>query len=83
MMLFSLEVQDLFSSDNWLFKAVAYLGRISFGVYLVHCFFIMFITNFVHLNWMVLTVGTMMLTVAFICVTQKIVPRTAQKIGFY
>lgn len=81
-LLFSQKVQDMFTSDNWLFRAVSYLGRISFGVYQVHCFFIMFITHFVQLNWAVLTVGTIMLTVAFICVTQRIVPGIARRIGF-
>lgn len=82
MLLFSQKVQKLLSSDNWLFRTLAYLGRISFGVYLVHCFFIMFITHFFHLNWAVLTVGTIMLTVTFICVTQKVVPRIARRVGF-
>ena len=83
MLLFSQKVQTFFTSDNWLFKASTRLGRISFGVYLIHCFFIMLISHFVHLNWMLLTVGTLLLTVVFIHVTQWMVPGIARKIGFY
>lgn len=82
-LLFSEKVQPLFASDNWIVKAFAYLGRISFGVYLVHCFFIMFIVHFIHLNWVLLTVGTLILTIAFIYVTQRVVPVLAQRIGFH
>lgn len=83
MLLFSEKVQSLFTYDNWIVKAFAYLGRISFGVYLVHCFFIGFIIHFIHLNWALLTVGALALTIAFIYVTQRVVPAIAQKVGFY
>lgn len=83
MLLFSQKVQNMFTSDNGLFRLFAYLGRISFGMYLVHCFFIMFIIHFVQLNWAVLTVGTMTLTVVFIYAVQKLVPGIARGIGFY
>lgn len=82
MFLFSQRMQDWFTSSNWIFKTLAYLGRISFGVYLVHCFFIMFIVHFVHLNWILLTVMTLVLTVVFIYVTQRVVPRIACRVGF-
>lgn len=82
-LLFSEKVQSLFAADNWIVKTFVYLGRISFGVYLVHCFFIMFIIHFIHLNWASLTVGTLALTIAFIYVTQRLVPAIARKVGFY
>lgn len=82
MLLFSQKMQVSFTSDNRLFKAFTRLGRISFGVYLVHCFFIMLISHFVHLNWMFLTIGTVVLTVVFIFLVRWAIPVVAQKVGF-
>lgn len=83
MVLFSQKVQKMFTSDNRVFNVFVYLGRISFGVYLTHCFFIMVLTHFLQLDWASLTVLTLALTVCFIYATRRIMPGVARKVGFY
>lgn len=82
-LLFSQKVQALFPPEHRIFRAFAYLGRISFGVYLIHCFFIMLIVHFVHLDWFLLTLVTLLLTVASIHVAQKFFPAVARRVGLY
>lgn len=83
MVLFSRKVQLVFNPSNVLFAFFCRLGRISFGVYLVHCFFILLLTRFFSLNWAELTAAVLFLTMAFIHVARKFVPAIARTVGFF
>lgn len=83
LILFSQKVQDKYTCDNSIFNAIVYLGRISFGIYLIHCFFIMIMERLLNLNWFILTVIVLLLSVVFISLTKKILPKVVRYVGFY
>lgn len=82
MLLFSRKVQAVCTSDGRLFNLFVRLGRISFGVYLIHCFFIMAVAHFLHLSWTCLTAAALLLTVSFIYATRRFEPALARRVGF-
>lgn len=83
LMLFSQKVQDKCTCCNLIFNAIVYIGRISFGIYLIHCFFITVIGKLCDFNWLLLTIIVLALSIIFISVTRKLLPIVARYVGFY
>lgn len=84
--LFSRRIEELFEriSDNWLYRAIVYIGSVSFGVYLIHCFFISIVKKFVEVDWgwFSLSVIVLFLSIGFIYIVKKIFPRLSVYLGF-
>lgn len=81
--LFSEKIQEIFTSDSLLFRAFVRLGRISFGVYLVHCFFIAALNRLpFHLGWLSQTFVVLALSLCLIYAVQRVMPSVARRVGF-
>lgn len=82
--LFSRRLQDAYTGRSQLAKAVQWVGEVSFGVYLVHMYFVPVAAKLVPtdawvVNWSVATV----LTLVFIAVVKRVAPRAvARWLGF-
>ena len=50
LLMFSSNLQIKYVSQNWICKTFDYLGRKSFGIYLIHCYFIDLLSHFVGLR---------------------------------
>lgn len=86
LLLFSRKVEVLFEriSDSWLCRGVVYIGSVSFGVYLIHCFFISLVKKFVEVDWgwFSLSVIVLFLSIGFIYIVKKIFPKLSVYLGF-
>lgn len=81
--LFSDKIQKMFTFDSFLFSVFVRLGRISFGVYLIHCFFIMAFSRLpFHLGWLSHTFVVLALSWCLIYVVQRAMPSVARRVGF-
>lgn len=83
MVLFSEKIQKMFTSYNLFFRVFVWLGRISFGVYLIHCFFIIVLGCLpFHLDWFSQTFVVLALSSCFIYAVQRVMPLVARRVGF-
>ena len=69
LLLFSQKVEYALPLDNWLSKALAYVGRISFGIYLTHIFVIIALSyvmsvNMWFLRWLLAVAASILLVSA-------------------
>ena len=86
LLLFSRKIEVLFEriSDSKLYRGVVYIGSVSFGVYLIHCFFISIVKKFVEVDWgwFSLSVIVLFLSIGFIYIVKKIFPKLSVYLGF-
>lgn len=83
MVLFSSKIQSLFCNKG-LNRLITYIGSISFGIYLIHIFYITILKYILsHAGWFILFCCTLLLTVMSIYLVRKIIPSSVLKfIGF-
>ena len=69
---------------NILTSCIAYIGKISFGVYLTHCYFILVVDCFFYsTSWTLRWSLVSLITIVFIAFTRKLLPwRFTKYIGF-
>ena len=69
---------------NILTSCIAYIGKISFGIYLIHCYFIPVVDRFFYsTSWMLRWSLVSLFTIIFIAVVRKFLPQRITKyIGF-
>ena len=69
---------------NILTSCIAYIGKISFGVYLTHCYFILVVDRFSYsTSWTLRWSLVSLITIVFIAFTRKLLPwRFTKYIGF-
>lgn len=84
LILFSQKAQSLFNERLWINRAICYLGRISFGIYLIHCYFIMFYERWISdFSWFMKWTCIVSSSVVFILIVRKIMQnRFLKYIGF-
>ncbi len=84
MLLLNNKIKCLYRTGNFICRIMEYIGRISFGIYLIHCYFIMLLPKFVVIDsWLLKWVLVTSLTISFIAVSRKILPNIMLKyIGF-
>lgn len=83
MLLFTPKVKSMYTS-NKLTSMIAYLGRISFGIYLIHCYVIK-IANFIFPvgSWALSWIIVIMITTIAIMISRKYLPQKINKyLGF-
>lgn len=74
-LLFSAKIETLFTRLGVVFRFLIWLGRLSFGIYLIHCYFIIFIIERLPIeNWMLKCVSVLLLTILSILMLRKILP---------
>ncbi len=83
-LLFSQRVQAMFTSGGRVFRAFVALGRISFGVYLVHCYFLVALPHLGSglVGWAVRTLAGLLLSVGLIVCVRRFLPSVARRVGF-
>lgn len=74
--LFSSKLEKMYSKDNLLNRVIVYIGSISFGIYLIHCYCITIIQKNVEIQswiilWLVTTLLTMLIISLKLMTTQK------------
>lgn len=82
-LLFSAKVERLYSKENLFCRLVTKIGVLSFGIYLIHCYFISLLNAFnIEFNWSMSLLSVLVLSVLFILVIQKLFPRYTIYLGF-
>ena len=81
---FSKKCQMLYESNsNFLFSLVEYLGKISFGIYLIHMYIIMVINKFIGIEyWSVKFILRFMTSVVVIYCVKRLLPSISKYLGF-
>lgn len=75
LLLFSKKIEEVVNSQNIEYNLLAYLGKISFGVYLIHVYFLMVKGTFIPTsNWIISFVFVAIATSLFVVVIKKILP---------
>lgn len=73
--LFSNKVERLICRTGVFYKIFVKIGSLSFGIYLIHCYFIHYIVGRLSIDsWFLKFVMSLMLTILFIVILQKILP---------
>lgn len=76
MVLFSNKVQQAFREDSALFKGLSYIGGISFGIYLIHKYFIEYLLEPIIGDTLVLAGCTLLLSILFIQTIKVLIPKS-------
>lgn len=75
LILFSAKVQRLFNERLWINRIVCHIGRVSFGIYLIHCYFIMLYARCTVCSlWLMKWVFAVVSSVIFIFIVRKTIP---------
>lgn len=79
--LFSSRFQRRINLDNIVSKALLFVGKYSFGIYLIHCFFV----SLVKMDlWFVRAIIVIIASLLFILISRKILPEKLNRLlGFY
>ena len=81
MLLFSSEVERLLTKENSTYRLLVQLGTISFGVYLIHMYFVIAETSIMHSdNWLVKYVIVAIAVICFVAVLRKVIPSRFWKV---
>lgn len=84
--LFSKYSENLFKRIQWFFKFVCQIGKYSFGIYLSHCYFILFLSrifsDWTSLNWLFKWLIVASLSFLFICMGNMLLPKLSKYLGF-
>ena len=67
--------QNVLEKNNFIYNAIVYIGKISFGIYLIHKYFLDFIVSKVVIDTLVRTLLTLIVSVLFIYIVEKILPQ--------
>lgn len=78
-LLLSSKVQSIYK-ENKFTRIVAYIGEISFGLYLMHCYVITVIHRFLPIsNWLMMFLLTTLISVVAIMIARRIIPTRITK----
>lgn len=82
-LLFSRKVENRYS-ENRIFNAVNWIGGISFGIYLTHCYWIIMVRKiYPDFNWIVEWTFVLCLTILMIWIVKKLLPGFSKRyLGF-
>lgn len=87
LILFSKQIQVFYESrKNWIFPLIEYIGKQSFGIYLIHCYILTYTSKFINSwNWGVKCLLTIALSIVVIELTKLVLPNKicSKYLGFY
>ena len=79
-LMFSNKVEKLVSRTGIIYKLFIWIGSLSFGIYLVHCYFISFFVKRLPIDsWLLQWSLALFLTVVFILILRKLLPTKYHK----
>lgn len=84
LILFSKKVQDLYNERNRLNKIISHIGKISFGIYLIHCIVLMILGQIINTNaWVIKWILVATISIFIIVISRRFLPDRVNKyIGF-
>ena len=79
-LMFSNKVENLIRRTGAIYRFIIWIGSLSFGIYLIHCYFISFCVRRLPINsWLLQWSLTLFLTVVFILIIRKLLPTKYHK----
>ena len=79
-LMFSNKVENLIRRTGAIYRFIIWIGSLSFGIYLVHCYFISFFVKRLPIDsWLLQWSLALFLTVVFILIIRKMLPTKYQK----
>ena len=79
-LLFSNKVENLIRRTGAIYRFIIWIGSLSFGIYLVHCYFISFFVKRLPIDsWLLQWSLALFLTVVFILIIRKLLPTKYHK----
>lgn len=79
-LMFSSKVENLLSRTGIMCRYIIWIGSLSFGIYLIHCYFVSFIVKRLPINsWLLKWALSLFLTVVFILILRKLLPSKYHK----
>ena len=79
LLLFSAKVEAIITKTSIIFKALVFVGELSFGVYLTHCYTLLFVSR-LHLDfWFLRFILTLGITIVFIVLLRRLLPTKCHK----
>ena len=83
LVLFSENTQHFFNPYNWIYKTIVYVGEVSFGIYLIHKYFLDFLIEPFVEDTLLRAFLTLLSSIALIAIVKKIIPLgLSRTIGF-
>lgn len=74
-LMFSNKMEYLFSRTGIIYRFIIWLGSLSFGIYLIHCYFVSFFVKRLPIDsWLMEWAFSIFLTVVFILILRKLLP---------
>lgn len=81
-LLFSERIRNLFKTDNIFFKLVVNIGTASFGIYLVHMYFLVYVIGRLGMGWLPTIMLTLALSWGFVVAVRRLCLGKARFLGF-
>ena len=79
-LMFSNKVEKLVSRTGIIYRLFIWIGSLSFGIYLIHCYFISFFVKRLPIDsWLLQWSLALFLTVVFILIIRKLLPTKYHK----
>ena len=79
-LMFSNKVENLIRRTGAIYRFIIWIGSLSFGIYLVHCYFISFFVKRLPIDsWLLQWAIVLFLTVVFILILRKLLPTKYHK----
>ena len=79
-LMFSNKVENLIRRTGAIYRFIIWIGSLSFGIYLIHCYFISFCVRRLHIDsWLLQWSLTLFVTVVFILILRKFFPKKFHK----
>ena len=79
-LMFSNKVEKLVSRTGIIYRIIIWIGSLSFGIYLIHCYFISFFVKRLPIDsWLLQWSLALFLTVVFILILRKLLPTKYHK----
>ena len=79
-LMFSNKVENLIRRTGAIYRFIIWIGSLSFGIYLVHCYFISFFVKRLPIDsWLLQWSLALFLTVVFILILRKLLPTKYHK----
>ena len=79
-LMFSNKVENLIRRTGAIYRFIIWIGSLSFGIYLVHCYFISFFVKRLPIDsWLLQWSLALFLTVVFILILRKLLPKKYHK----
>lgn len=79
-LMFSNKVENLIRRTGAIYRFIIWIGSLSFGIYLIHCYFISFCVSRLPIDsWLLQWFIALFLTVVFILILRKLLPKKYHK----